>query len=451
MTSFQDKFGRADGDLDEDNGWNVIAATDVEAGQLEIKNRHVTNTTVNAPAAFQETEAPTTNEQEVSAWITSTAQGTNNYIDLIINGAHATAYGNRSAGVKARLHWDADSARTLSIFQEDAAAASYTTYTAATLSLVAAGGTVGTDYHGQLIEDGALGTLQHVRMIVREKDYGLEAAVYVNQGDDDAPTLVAQLRTDLVAAVGTAGHWGFELGAAVAETLIVAEFQGKDYAPGIAVDSVLKTNHPSLLELREAVKLKFSRGGDTDLEDHYVDEIIAEEVEALVLELGDIPWFLIRKGNVALTIDTEGFCTMPSYMEHVHGVERLNRKTPSDFTFETMDDDGDLILRFNTAFNATGETYIVKYLQRWYRMDKPDDLCVIPRRHKALIVYAAAEKIALTGDRMQTLSAGFRAGKMEKLRLFKAEQGRYFRKTRTRFRPRRRATATPFTHQHRRW
>jgi len=451
MTSFQDQFNRADADLDGENGWDVIASDDVEAGRLELINRTAQNDDAVAAVAFQETSAPTTNEQEVSGYITSTAEATENFIDLIINGAHDTTYTDRKAGVVCRLSWLANSERKLEILQEDISAANYSTYTAATLTMVNAGGTVQTGYHGHLIGDGAVDTLQHVRLVVREKDYGLEASVYVNSGDDDRPTLVAQLRTDLVTAVGTAGHWGFAMGAAVANTLILAEFQGKDYAPGIAVDSVLKSNHPSLLELRDRVKRKFSKGANTDLDNQYVDDIIGEEVEQIVLSLGDNPWFLIRKGNLTLTIDGDGFATMPSYVESVLKIERQNRKMMSTFTFETLESDGDVTIRLSTEREATGEVHIVTYIQRWERMDKPDDLCVIPRKHDGLVVYAACARIAGTGDRLPGLEQAFARGAEAKLAMLKKEQSRYFRMTKTRLRPRRRAVALPYEHPHRRY
>jgi len=116
-----------------------------------------------------------------------------------------------------------------------------------------------------------------------------------------------------------------------------------------------------------------------------------------------------------------------------------------------MESDGDLVLRFNTARDASGEVYIVTYIQRFLRMDSPDDFCVIPRKYMGLVVYKACEMIAGTGDRLPALEASFARAAAAKHREFKMEMVRHFRKTRTRFRPRRRATATPFTHQYRRW
>lgn len=439
---FCDDFDRTDRDLSGDNGWQVIGQNSLGGGIVEILDRAAQNNIQLEAYAYQQLTIPGTNQQEVSAWVTSTQEGIAQWIDLVINGAWNASYAERLAGVILRLSWLPNHERKIELWQQLPSDLTYVLL--GTQQLVAQGGPVETGYHGRLIDDGATNALQHIRLIVRPSEFGIIAAAYVNQEDDDHPTLEARLRVDMVSSTSVAGHWGFGFSAATANTLIVARFCGNDYTLAIAKAAVLESSQPTILELREIVKRRYAGGSGSDLDDFHVDELVSEQIEQIVHELGEACWFLERQEELTLSADAEGYVTMPSYVERVYYIERLGQKQPSHWIYSHHDGSNNLVLRLRLGEESSQSTYLVKFRLRWERSGRPNDVCILPRQHMWTAVWGVCLTLASTRDRKPAMAESYGGLYNSRLESLRAEARRHWNQKRLRLQPRRRAVSRPY-------
>lgn len=456
MTTFQDKFDRAHAlELNNSNGWFTIGDDDQTTGVIH----HYAGTAANedgaeSAAAFQTGTLPTTGEQEISAWMTATVEHPSSTISIGIGGllGNTPAWADIHHGVYAQMDWESGGQRTIKLKQEirdglDETASLVETVTLATLELVADGGTPATGIRGGMLEDGAVGILQHVRLIVRATEYGLQVCGYVNNSDDDRPTVQALLRSDLDSPTGTSfGQWWFQFGAnGEANSQQIAEFSGRDYTlVGVGERAVLKReDHATIHDLTERVKRKLS-GGSVELTDFELREYIADTIENVMNELQGAPWFLLRQAEYSLTTDSEGYATLAADIERPLNIERKGQRRPAHWAFSHYDDSGDCVVRLDFHHESSSATYLIQYLARWQRADHPTDLCVIPKRHTTAVVYGVCREIAATRERSTAMTTNFDALYKAALVALKRDQAKQSQQRMLRLRPRRRAVAQPF-------
>ena len=453
MVTFSDDFDRADQDLDNVNSWQTIGENDATTGVLEIKSRFVTNTLAGvAGYAAQEAAAtaPDTTDQKVAAYVTSGEEGASTYARIGVGGETVPGsqeWDDRGRMAFVELAYRSDGERVLAIKHKVGAATAETTL--ATLTMVAAGTVVQEGYYGQLLDDGALNSLQHLRFIVTAHEWGLQLAAYVNNDDDDHPTLEARLQSDWDVGAGfteTYGYWWFELSGASAETVVLTQFAAEDYTIADRVVVEKKPYWPKVSEVIERVRRRFGQTADINFDDFTLIEMAADALEEIVLQMGDEPFFLIIQETFTITVDAEGFATLDAKIERPLYIERIGDKRPQSWSLEYLDSAGNVVVRLNVAQETSNTSFYVKYIQRFVRPAFPDDVLPIPKRHIMAVVYAVCRELAGEQERSPQLEATFERRYQERLLSMKREQSRYWRQGRHRLRPRRRATAEPFSH-----
>lgn len=459
MVTFLDDFDRANADLNGSNGWAVIGETDGQAGVLEIVNRYVATSLAGVGGyAAQEVSAnaPTGTDQEVSAFVTSSEEGSDIYARIGVGGETipgSQEWDDRGRMAFVELAYEASGARTLRIKHRVGSESAETTL--ATLTMVASGTVVQSGYYGQLIDDGALNALQHIRFVVTAQGYGLKLAAYVNNDDDDHPTLEAQLRSDYDVGTGfteTYGYFWLELKSTTSGAVVLTQFAGQDYTlPGGSVQVALRADWPTVEEVIGRIKRRYGNSVDVNLDDFTLTEMIADVWEQVALELGDQAWFLIAQDTFTLTTDTDGYTTLPAKVERPLYIERVGDKRPQTFTFSYFDSAGQAVIRMNLSQETNTTSYYIRYMQRAVRPQFPTDQIPIPDKHTMVIVYGVVRELAGEQERSPALEQTFERRYMERMLAMKKEQSRYNRQTRTRLRPRRRAVAMPYEHPDYSW
>lgn len=451
MVTFRDDFDRANADLDGSNSWQVIGETDTTAGILEILNRYVTNSLAAVPGyAAQEASAnaPTGTDQKVEATVTSSEEGASTYVRIGVGGETVPSsqeWDDRGRMAFLELAYAANGVRTLSLKHRVGSATSETTL--ATLTMVAAGAVKQEGYYGELIDDGALNTLQHLRFIVTAQDYGLKLQGYVNNLDDDHPTIEAELRSDYDVGPGfteTFGYWWFELSPTnTANALVLTDFSAEDYTITDRVAVSKREYYPRVDEVLSRVKRRFA-SSNQDFDDFELIEMIADETEQIILAMGDEAWFLIIQETLSLSTDSDGFATLPSYVERALYIERSGTFSPASWAFSHHDSNGDLVIRLDIAREPSTNNFRVRYIQRWIRPQFPADRLPIPKQHIETVVYATCRTLAAIKERSPTLEQSFERLYQQRLLAMHKEKCRHTNQMRIRMQPRRRAQPPPF-------
>ncbi len=472
MATWQDKFDRANSDLVGSYGWEAINSSTVGTGVLQVKQQYCTHTN-GGPGGYgflsdtsdgNAAVLPASASQEVSAWIGCTREGSTSKVEIGINGNYNATYASIGLGVFARFEWKANNERVLSIYHRlgNTLSSGETSDTElATLTLVDNAGTVQENWKGFLVDNGAVNALQNMRLVVSAEDQGIAVRAYLNNTDDENPTLEAYLRSDLVIVDSSNfpyGQWWIYVGGDSSnnDVTYIAEISAQDYILGgrsttaDRKESTIRGDHPTLRELRERVIKRFSGSSETDLSDFEVDELVRDEVEHLLNVLGDQAVFLIRHEELSVTMDSEGHVTLPDYIERLYSMEPNGQRRPADWAFDHYDSNGNLVIRMNPRREADG-VYLAQYLQRWERMSFDDDQCPVPRRHAETIILAACRTLAQTRERSMALAQSYDALYQSRLIATQREMARHWRQRKIRLRPARRAVAPPNSNPLRRY
>lgn len=409
MAEFLDEFVRADEAIETGNNWQALDDTNDSSNVIRVGNaRAVTNVIANATVAWYIATVPTTSSQEVGGHVISATQGSNIYVDLGVMGSPTATWGaTNPTGVWARLSWLASGARRLAIHRSlpgDTAGASVRS-----LDLVTAGSIPADGYEGVLSRNGEVGERQWLRLIVTSVDGGLLARAYLNQGDDDRPTLTATIDRDLL-DTGVVdmefGTWwlGFGDGSAAVGDVAVLGIYGLDYL----VDDdhqpqERRSDQPTLAVARERVRRHYESSTNTALLDPVLDDAITDTIEDLINLCGDQCWFLVREEAVTITPDTDGVATLLPKMRRIHEIRYPpnNRKVRYAFMYDT--DEGAPVVQMPTTLTAS---YTVRYTLRHAQVVNPTDLLPIPREYLEALTIGACQKLARR-DRKGALAAEF--------------------------------------------
>lgn len=409
MVKFVDHFDRANADIASGaNGWNARNSADTLTGLVEIFNEYATNTGTTDCVIAQTNTAgnvPTTDAQEVRGSVTSTAQGTNQRIDLGLgmNGDPKTdAWATLEFGIAVRLEYLASGERKLSILEQMGTATSATTL--ASLTMVASGGVEQTGYLGHLLDRGALGVPQEIRLVVNPRPEGLRVRAYVNSEDDDAPTLQAVARSNWTAPANALA-FGYQyarfMGAQGAKTLALLEFVGRDWSHDSRADLGERSNDdarfsdwPTLGEVRRRVAIKLERSLNTSIAADILNLEIGYAYDEILNTVGDQAWFRRRIETVTLTTDNDGYATMPAYVERVLDLERSGRLGKLPWAFSHLNESGRVVVRIGTTFASSSTSVLMTYVARPTRASRDDDKIAFPDNHIELLVTGAVLRLA---------------------------------------------------------
>lgn len=443
MASFTDTFTYDNGDLVLAAGtaWKTIDTNNGLADGIEVWQNYATNDEAsNVCRAVYQTTVPTGVDQEVAAWITSAEEESTTtmgcYVDVGLGALKTPAnIATDPLGIYARLRWDDDGSRVLSIRHflrngSDTEAASAT--------LVLSGGVEASGYEGVLTDTGEAGTLQQLRLIVTAESSGLRCRAFVNENDDDRPTLECLLASDFVNPTATStdyGAWWFGFGdASAARKLAVAQIYGADYDQDTdSLEQELREDQVTLAELRQRVRTRYEKSANTSLSDDMIDFHIRDEVEQILNRLGDVAHFAVREETLDLAPDSLCEVTLYARMKRVIGLRDASTGANQWFTFKRLGTDGAPVIMIE---GGQSKSYKVRYLMRHRQMMHPQDVCPIPREHTEVLVVGACLRLA-EQDRNANMQQTFLARHEMLYREMIRDMNRHGDQMRTRMDPRR--------------
>lgn len=398
MVSFSDSFARTDQDLHANNGWQV--ATDPGGGasdSIELFSSYATNSsTLGAGTAFQQDTVPTQVDQSVAAWVTALAEDAASIIKIGVGGKYDATYASRTERIWLQIEWLAAGERVVRLKWNEGAS----TKTLASLTMVADGSDVQTGYAGKMLDDGALGTLQHVRLIVTAVDAGLLVRGYVNQPDDQSPTIQGVIRSDWIdltpdSDVGVYGAWWFAVAQhGTARSLLITDFEAQDYTVTERQSTVQRSDAPTRAEIERRVRQLIEGSLRTSLDEQVLHDLVNDAIAEVDTALGEMAYYARRTAVLTLTPDSEGLVTLPAYIRSLIYLERSADLGEALWEEFGQDTDGSLILRMPRNHGGGSGSYRAKYWVRGLRLEKDDDQTAIPREHVELIVLGVARRIA---------------------------------------------------------
>lgn len=417
MVTFTDKFDRADTAIETAVSgtvhWAALNSADNTANVVAILDGRAVN---NAPAeeavAWVVSERPETAAQHVEGMVNASVQGADCYVDIGVLGTEDQAsWASTVYGVWVRFAWLANGARRVSLMRRlpgDSAVS-----TVAVVDLVYAGSIESDNFRGRLVEAGALGTPQHVRLIVTVVDGGLMARAYVNTDDNDAYILRAPLDGDYLGsgdATQPYGSWWIGFGAASgsAGDQSVLVFRGEDFDE--SEDKVLasiRVDQPTLAEIRQEVLIRYSGIGATSRDSRAVDDAIRHAVNDVVHRMGDQNDAVMAEETVTLTVNpatSRVTAGLHALMERIVEIRESVNETPIGFSWERTDTNGVPVIRIASW---TGTQYIIRYRRRLIEPASDDDYIPVLKPHREPVILLACSRLAIfdgkfdVSDRMQ--------------------------------------------------
>jgi hypothetical protein len=409
MATFTDDFDQADGDLDGQGGWQVLAETGTDAG-IEVFKRYATNSSGAAAAAAYQSGTgavlATTTSQQIAAMVTSLVEHAGAKVSLGVGGALSddqgdpVVFGDRTLGIRASLQWAPDGERVLRI--EWGYEGSLKTL--AILTLVAQGSVPQSFANGHLIGDGALGAMQHLRLVVTPVDGGLRCAAYLNQPNDELPTLQALLRSDWVPSPSHAfGHWFFEFAeSGTARALVVSELAASDYAMVDRRDTRLRFDGPTVAELKRSAELML-QGLNHSTDDAVWIEYAGQTIDEILTRLGDLALFAQRTESSSAL---DGFgpddlwvAVLPPYANRL--IE-IRDAFDEQIGWEGLTDATDGSRRIRLL--STAGPFALTFALRGLRPSRMDDAIAVPREHAECVAAGIGLRIA-AGERGREFTA----------------------------------------------
>ena len=451
MASFTEDFERTDVALHNVNGWKNVDGDSESNGAVNLSNFLTNDHASESSFLVQTTTVGTTSSQKVEAYVTSTVQGNAQAIDIGMGGHYHATYANRKLGIHLRMEWLANNKRVLSLRSDTRGSDAPNVENDEELiakTLVAEGGTV-QDFKGKINEDGAVKAYQHIRLIVVEDDQGLVAKGFINNNDDDRPTIEWRLPSSWTPSNLTAatlhGYWwvGLSDTGGNRRTLLVSWFNAEDYTQSEKVELLYDPDQMRLGELLRRVKIRYGAAANTNINDDLVREYLNDETEQLANTVGDQAWFLIRSKTFTMNMDSEGLQSMDSDVRRV--LEIFFTSQPQrhiNWNFRYFDSNGDLVLHFDINRESNNQTYRLVYLTNWRRMGDDMDPCPIPRKYAELVVVGAMRRLAET-DTLPGLQDSLLSRYGELLSQFMSDLARDGRQTKPVMRPSSRADRYP--------
>ncbi len=369
------------------------------------------NETTNAARAVCSDTVPTTNEQHARIYFASNEEGSGIYGEVgVFADRVPETFATDQLGVYARLTYEADGVRTLSIRERWVGLSDNEI---ATVTLVTSGGIEATGYEGVLgsTKGATDGTDHEIRIIATRDERGVRCRAYVNQKDDSRPTLEGWSRHDFITSeIGEAdyGAWWFGFGTGTAAIQqAVTFFAGEDYdVSAELVEQEVREDQVTLSQLREMVRDRTETQNNRTFTDQKIDRALRAEVEHTLNALGSKAWFMRRSENVDVSPDSLAFATMPVKMRHVLEVLHADTGAREHVRLDRLTTGGASVLFFPSGL---AKTYRVTYLLRHTQMSADNDPCPFPREHTELLVVGACRRLVQNERSLNGQLEGFLA------------------------------------------
>ena len=427
MATFTDEFDRTAGALG--SSWQSLNSNNSTSAVVIANTRAISNDRSYQAVAWYITTAgiPTTAEQEVDARVVSATQGSNCHVDVGVMGTTASSsYSTTPLGVWARLAWLSNGVRRLSIHRflpGDSASA-----TVRTVDLVLSGSIAADGHEGRLVQDGAVGYEQRLRLVVTATDGGLLARAYVNQGDVDRPTLAAVIDRDLL-DTGVADQefgtiWiGFGPSTGSAGDQAVLAVYGGDFDQSEDHSAQeLRVDQPTLGDVLRRVRVRYEGMTSTVLRDDQLRDVVTDTIEDFINLAGDGCWFLRREETLSLTPNTTtGVVTLQANMRRVHEIVDATDRSKTRWNLLYHTTAGAPVVELNTGSSGS---YIVRYTLRHAQISEDRDVLPVPREYLECIVVGACQKMA-SRDRKGQLEASLAAEYQRLVRTAKIDMARH--------------------------
>lgn len=396
MTSFTDKFDRPDqtglGALIT-YGWTVVHSG---VYGVEIRDKAVTNEANQRSASFQglPSYSPTQPTQQVRANVAISAEAADARIS-IGNFATGTIGSSSDAafywGFGATILFGPGGARTLGIYKHGSLVA----FGLAQQSILTTA-----DVSTKTLKNDAgtsdLSVIQELRVIINEEVYGLRIRAYLNNGDDYAPDLEWKEQRDYaIVSANNYYSWLFGFGQAGLRTLNLLSFEAQDL--DFKKIDTLRRDCLTRKQIVDRAKLRYEgSSSETDFDEVLAQEFTNDAQDDIINRLGDLAEFIRSRETISVTVDGNGYFTMPNYVERPIRIMSIDNKEV--FWKEVgYTSEGSLLMAVadaQTGNAASSGTYIMDYETRWERMDKDSDLCVVPRRFQEAIVLGVCLRMA---------------------------------------------------------
>ena len=428
MTIWAETFSQSDiTDLDSDLGF-------LGAG-LDLIDTYATNSVgSSAGIMYQVTTTPATLSQEIRALVAfeteTPSSGTDSHSIMVCNYANVTG---TVQGYGVRLIYANADVRTLEIVREAGAGEDVLATLTLTTEVLSVAGS-------------DLLVSQEIRLIATPVEGGTRLRAYINDNDDDFPTIEFTDYRDPFDLTGSVfGQWAIITGAAALNALRILEIHGQDLDERLPPVVQLQDRH-TLSEIRANVLTRVDgssvgtdRAGDMD----FMNEIINSTVEEILDEVGDVALFMQPVEVLTLTAGVDRITTMPAYVDKVISIVETDRDLKPPWHFLGYTSDGVVQIIFDRGYAITGRTTRVHYQMKYQRMDVDTDLCVIPRRFTEAVVYGAIMRIA-EYDTNDSLHRQTMERYQQKVTQIKRAMNRMLRGSRTPMVARRRASILPF-------
>ena len=250
-----------------------------------------------------------------------------------------------------------------------------------------------------------LGVLQEIRFTVTNEENGVRLRGFVNNDDDENPTLSYLDRGVNVSRSFTtkaAGYWGMMISATAAG---VDSWDAQDK---YVVPQEGKHVGRTLAQLRTLLSDRISRGGNRNLTDAYLDTQLNLAQNEVMTSLGDLALFNKREETMTLTSTDSGKTfELPTRVETLIDILRSPSRTPVDWSMLNMNQENTGI-RVRMSQNIGGESVFVLYKIGWQDMLSDTDRCAVPRQFDESVILSAVLRISeRQGDMayFQTISA----------------------------------------------
>lgn len=394
MTSFAYKFEQDDvATIDGVAGWDVVGEDTGggSIGDVEVFDRTATNRRADLQVvAFQETSVPTTGYQRAAATVLGLTgcESASSSVRVGVGGADATP----TYGYGIELLYGASGARTLRLYRSNAGG-----FGGTQVSYLASASVATSTLKAVIppaVSESDLGVIQEIRVVVRKVDAGVLLRGYLNEQDDNKPTLEFLDRRDWPT---TFGNWYFYLGSSpVARTLCVTYFEAEDIDTSTEV--TLRKDRLTWPQVLAKVRLRYDgTATSTSLDENLVKEFANATQKEIVQQLGD-PWFMTPTEALSTTLLADGRSAMPEFVARV--LEVYSSQTiPTEgvepqkaaWAYGGPSSEGRETVRFGGV--AVGS---IKYRLRLTDMATDTDQTVIPSEHEDALIYGVCHKISLT-------------------------------------------------------
>lgn len=373
------------GTLTDTDRWIVDSAGGTD---LQITNGFVQTDGAGSSQAWHSNKIPKSTEQEIRAFVAGIA-GDASYVmilgrlDSTLDAAGFTPIG----GYGLKYEWSSSAVRTIRLirFPRNGSATGDILKSVNVTPLLDE--TSGTDD----------AVRQEIRLTITEEANGVRLRAFVNEEDDENPTLTyldqGGGNADLnELTIKEPGLWGFEINDVAGGTTFLESISAIDkYIVPVKDSNIGRT----LAQLRADLKVEVSRGGQTSLDDTFYDRALTYAQQEVMRRLGRLAIFNFRREKITMTASADDplLIELPTFIEYVEHMEIHPKGLSLQFAMIGPNSTNTAwIIRMSE--NVSGQDVWVTYYKKITELLNDDDRCSVPRMHDEVLIMCAAKKIS---------------------------------------------------------